>query len=154
MELEYKVEGLDSLLNKLNTLGVDTDKIVNKALHQGAQKIQSEAKRNIRAKQIFDTGELFRSISVEQIPKGYAVGTNLQHGVYNEFGTGLKGDPSVPHTARKYWRYRDENGNWHTSTGMKARPFLRPAFNANKRYVSKLVRSRLLGVLQQKMSGG
>ena len=47
-----------------------------------------------------------------------------------------------------------ENGNWYTSHGMKARPYLRPAFNTNKKYVAKLVRSRLLNVLRQKMSGG
>lgn len=154
MEMEYKLEGLDGLLNKLNTLGVDTDKIVNKALYQGAQKIQGDAKRIIKAVNAFDTGRLHGSISVEAIPNGYAIGTNVEYAPYVEYGTGPLGDPTVPHTTRKYWRYKDENGNWHTSHGMKARPYLRPAFNTNKRYVSKLVRSRLLNVLQQKISGG
>lgn len=154
MEMEYKVEGLESLLQKLNTLDTDVDKIVDNALYQGAQKIQGDAKRLIKAKDAFDTGRLHGSISVEAIPNGYAIGTNVEYAPYVEYGTGPLGDPTVPHTTRKYWRYKDENGNWHTSHGMKARPYLRPALNINKKYVAKLVRSRLLNVLRQKMSGG
>lgn len=140
MEMEYKVEGLESLLKKLNTLGADVDKIVDNALYQGAQKIQGDAKRLIKAKDAFDTGRLHGSISVEAIPNGYAIGTNVEYAPYIEYGTGLLGDPTVSHTTRKY--------------GMKARPYLRPALNTNKKYVAKLVRSRLLNVLRQKMSGG
>lgn len=154
MEMEYKVEGLESLLKKLNTLSADADKIVDNALYQGAQKIQGDAKRLIKAKDAFDTGRLHGSIEVERISSGYSIGTNLEYAPYIEYGTGPLGDPAVPHTTRKYWRYKDENGNWHTSHGMKARPYLRPAFNTNKKYVAKLVRSRLLNVLRQKMSGG
>lgn len=144
MEMEYKVEGLESLLKKLNTLGTDVDKIVDNALYQGAQKIQGDAKRLIKAKDAFDTGRLHGSISVETIPNGYAIGTNVEYAPYVEYGTGPLGDPAVPHTTRKYWRYKDENGNWHTSHGMKARPYLRPALNINKKYVAKLVRSSFL----------
>lgn len=150
MEMEYKVEGLESLLQKLNTLGTDVDKIVDNALYQGAQKIQGDAKRLIKAKGAFDTGRLHGSISVEAIPDGYAIGTNVEYAPYVEYGTGLLGDPTVLHTTRKCW----QNGNWHTFRGMKARPYLRPALNINKKYVAKLVRSRLLNVLRQKMSGG
>ena len=154
MEMEYKVEGLESLLKKLNTLGTNVDEIVDNALYQGAQKIQGDAKRLIEAKDAFDTGRLHGSISVEAIPNGYAIGTDVEYAHCVEYGTGLLGDPTVPHTTRKYWRYKDENGNWHTSHGMKARPYLRPALNTNKKYVAKLVRNRLLNVLRQKMSGG
>lgn len=154
MEMEYKAEGLDRILAKLKKLNIDTDEIVDEALNQGAQKIQRSAKWYIRAKKVFDTGELYRSISVEKIPKGYAVGTNLEHGPYNEFGTGLKGDPSVPHTQRRFWRYKDENGNWHTSHGMKARPFLRPAFEAHKTYVLTVARRKIKQILEEKISGG
>jgi HK97 gp10 family phage protein len=154
MELEYKVEGLESLLRKLNTLGTDVDEIVDNALYQGAQKIQGDAKRLIKAKDAFDTGRLHGSIKVDRVPNGYSIGTSLKYAHYIEYGTGPLGDPTVPHTTRKYWRYKDENGNWHTSHGMKARPYLRPALNINKKYVAKLVRSRLLNVLRQKMSGG
>lgn len=154
MEMEYKLEGLESLLKKLNTLGADVDKIVDNAIYQGAQKIQSDAKQLIKAKGAFDTGRLHGSIEVERISSGYAIGTNLEYAPYIEYGTGPLGDPSVPHTTRKFWRYKDENGNWHTSHGMKARPYLRPALNTNKRYVAKLVRSRLLNVFKQRMSGG
>lgn len=154
MEMEFKVTGLDGLINKLNSMGVNCDEIVDEALQETAVKIQKEAKHNIMSKNVFDTGELYRSITVEKIPDGYAIGTNLEHGTYNEFGTGLKGDPSVPHTQRAYWRYQDKQGRWFTSHGMKARPFLRPAFNQHKKYAVTLARNKLSAVLKSKISGG
>ena len=154
MDMRFKVEGLDGLIGKLNMLGTNTDIIVNESLYQAAQKIQGSAKWYIRNKKVFDTGELFRSISVEKIPKGYAIGTNLEHGVYNEYGTGAKGDPTVPHTQRRYWRYQDKNGQWRTTSGMKARPFLRPAFEKHKKYAFTLTRHRLKEILETKISRG
>ncbi|MBQ7834818.1 MAG: HK97 gp10 family phage protein, partial [Ruminiclostridium sp.] len=144
-------EGLDGLISKLSKLDVDVPKILDEALFQGAIKIRDSAKQNIRIKGIYDIGDLYEKTTVEKIPKGYSIGTNLEHGPYNEFGTGLKGDPSVPHTQRRFWRYQDEDGKWHTSHGMKARPFLRPALNDNKKYVVLLARSKLLLVLQERI---
>jgi HK97 gp10 family phage protein len=149
MNVQLDLSGFEGLLAKLGALE-EAGQQIDEVLHQGAIKIQRAAKQNIRAKDIYDTGELLRSMTVEKIPGGYAVGTNLEHGVYNEFGTGLKGDKSVPHTQRRFWRYQDKKGNWRTSHGMKARPFLRPAFLDNKEYVVKLARSRIEAIIRRR----
>ncbi len=149
MDVQFDLSGFEGLLAKLGALE-EAGQQIDEVLHQSAIQIQRSAKQNIRAKDIFDTGELFRSITVEKIPKGYAIGTNLEHGVYNEYGTGIKGDPTVPHTQRRYWRYQDKNGQWHTTSGMKARPFLRPAFAENKEYVIKLARNKIEAIIRRK----
>ena len=150
--MDIQVSGLNGLVNKLNKLGgVNTNKIIDEGLRECALAIQAEAKEQIQKKKIFDEGYLFRSISVEQIFNGYSIGTNLEYAVYNEFGTGDKGDPSVPHTQRKFWRYKGKDGKWHTSHGMKARPYLRPAFKKHYRVARKTIRGKLLAILSERI---
>lgn len=77
-----------------------------------------------------NTGELRNSIKVTKTaPCRVAVGTNMEYAAYVEFGTGTLGDKTVPHTSKEKWSWQDEQGNWHTSHGTPAQPFLRPAAN-------------------------
>lgn len=142
--MDIQVTGLDSLVSKLDKLGVNVNKIVDEGLRECALAIQAEAKENILKKDIYDTGKLFGSISVEEIPNGYSVGTNLEYAAYQEFGTGEKGDPSVPHTLRAVWHYKDGRNVERTVTGIKPRPFLRPAFKKKYRIAKQAIRTKLL----------
>lgn len=143
------IEGLDKLVNKLNRLGYNTDKLIDTALRKGAVKIQADAKLEIERLDAVDTGRLEGSISVEKIPKGYEIGTNVHYAPYIEFGTGTAGDPTVPHTQRTRWKYMDEFGNWHWAYAMKPRPFMKNAFNKNKQYVIKTLRQELFNALKK-----
>lgn len=51
------------------------------------------------------------------------VGTALEYAPYVEFGTGIYS----PDGRKTPWSYEDANGKWHTTRGMPAQPFLRPA---------------------------
>ena len=150
--MKIEVQGLDQLIKGFEKVGSaqKVNAIVNKTLEQAALKIQAQAKEDCPA----DTGKLRGSISVEKIPKGYAVGTNVEYGVYVEFGTGTLGDPSVPHTTRKYWRYKDEKGNWHTTHGMRPRPFLLPAFNQYKDKIPAAIKINLSKALKEAIRHG
>lgn len=54
-----------------------------------------------------------------------AVGTNLFYAVYVELGTGLFAEGG---NGRKTpWVWKDQNGKYHFTRGMKPQPFLRPA---------------------------
>lgn len=151
--MKVEVQGADALAYKLKKLGEDVDSIADKGLLQGAQKVQRSAKSLIRQKGAYDTGRLHGSISVEKIPKGYSVGTNLNYAPFIEYGTGTKGDPTVAHSQRTTWRYKAQDGSWHTAHAMRARPYLRPALNANKTYVVKSVRNALVRRLKERISG-
>ena len=66
------------------------------------------------------------------------VGTNLKYAPYVELGTGLfaaNGD------GRKDgpWRYQDEEGNWHTTSGQHPQPFLGPALRENADKVKRCI---------------
>jgi HK97 gp10 family phage protein len=62
-------------------------------------------------------------VSVAQ--KTVTIGSNLFYSVYVELGTGIFAEKG---NGRKTpWVWKDFNGKWHFTRGMKARPFLRPA---------------------------
>lgn len=144
-----KIEGLEKLTKKLEYLGGNSSGVIDKGLALGAEKIKADAKTACPA----DTGHLKASIVREKNPNGYAVGTNVKYAPYVEYGTGTKGDPSVPHTQREKWTYRDEKGNYHTAYAQPPRHFLLKSFESNKETVAKLVRKQLSLALNEKMRG-
>ena len=54
-----------------------------------------------------------------------------------EYGTGLfaedGGRTDVP------WHYQDEKGEWHSTSGMKPQPFMRPALNENREKIKQII---------------
>lgn len=150
--MKMEVKGLDRLIKGLETRGGKgtAEAVLDQTLHRAAIRIQKQAKENCPV----DTGKLRGSISVEKIPRGYAVGTNVRYGAYVEFGTGTRGDPSVPHTTRKYWRYKGADGRFHTTHGMKPRPFLLPAFNKYKATIPHEIKLNLSKTLREAIGHG
>lgn len=146
-------------MKKLESAGNSetVNSIVDKTLNEMAIKIQSRAKL-ICPK---DTSHLEQLITKEKIPNGYAVGTNVEYGVYLEFGTGLRGDPSVPHTTRAKWtythpRYTKLRGKtvMRTVYGMAPRPFLLPAFNQYKDRIAPAIKVNLTKALREAIRHG
>ncbi|MGN0655292.1 MAG: HK97-gp10 family putative phage morphogenesis protein [Ruminiclostridium sp.] len=146
--MEVEITGLDAIAKKLRYIGVNTEEIVDRALHKGAIAIQADAKRLVPKK----TGRLAGSISVEKITGGYSVGTNIDYGPYVELGTGTEGNPAYPHTQRQSWRYMDENGNWHYVKAMRPRPYMQPAFSNNQSRVVKIIRNDLWAELKKRIT--
>lgn len=127
--MEVKVQGLDKLLKKLDKLGGDIPQSAQKALLKGGAVFEAKAKAHCPV----DTGNLRDSIHTEAKSENrVTVGTSVNYAPDVEFGTGPKGDPSVPHTTKKYWRYQDAERNWHTSHGQAPQPFMRTAFAEGK----------------------
>ena len=86
-------------------------------------------------------GELRRSIT-SRIEKNSdsiegVVYTPLEYAPYVEFGTGLfaeeQGRQDVP------WHYQDDEGNWHSTSGMHPQPFLRPALYENREEIKRIL---------------
>lgn len=73
-----------------------------------------------------DTGNLRNSIThqVDVNEKQVVVGTPVEYGIYVEMGTGVyavEGGRQTP------WVYMDSEGEFHRTSGMKPRPFVKPA---------------------------
>ena len=129
------------LIKKMKSVRSDGGEVLDRALLKGGEKIRGKAVPLCPV----NTGELRNSIRVQLISPGVVVvGTNKEYAIFVEFGTGTKGDPGVPHTAKLLWRWQDEQGNWHTSHGQKAQSFLRAAVGEDtEKEVYRLVAEEL-----------
>lgn len=74
-----------------------------------------------------DTSNLRNSITHEVTVSGtsgeMAVGTNVEYATYVELGTGKY----YPGGRQTPWSWQDANGKWHRTSGMPARPYIKPA---------------------------
>lgn len=89
------------------------------------------------------TGNLKNSISHAVDPGEMAayVGTNSEYGIYVEMGTGKY----VPGGRPTPWVYKDENGNWHRTSGQPAKPFIKPSVADHKAEYPKIIEAELKG---------
>lgn len=118
-----KIEGLDSLLKRLGTL----DGSLKHAMRKGREKLTKQVQAQAKQLAPVDTGQLKNSIEAVNGSEESIVGTNAEHAIFNEFGTGRLGDPEVPHTEKEHWVYMGADGKFYTTHGMEPRPFMRSA---------------------------
>jgi HK97 gp10 family phage protein len=131
-------EGLDELLDKLDTM-VD-EETINKALGKACALVERSAKEKAPK----GDGTLRRSITSKVEDMEGVVYTPLLYAPYVEYGTGLfaeagDGRKDVP------WMYQDDKGNWHSTSGMKPRPYLRPALNENREEIKRILKEGITG---------
>lgn len=140
MASEIRIEGLEEVLERLDKVADLRE--VEKAVGKACALVERTAKQKAPK----DTGALRRSITskVEREGNG-AVGvvfTPLEYAPYVEFGTGLfaesGGRMDVP------WNYQDDKGEWHSTSGQKPQPFMRPALNENREQIKRILREAML----------
>lgn len=100
---------------------------LEKGLRQACIVVQDAAK----AKCPVDDGQLRQSISYKvNAEKGEGiVGTDVEYAPYVEYGTGIYATKGGGRTTE--WVYQDAKGDYHTTRGMRAQPFLIPAAEEN-----------------------
>ena len=136
MSSSIKLEGVNEVVDSLKD--AISDKAMEMALGKACALVERAAKENAPK----GNGELRRSITskIEQDGDDLVgvVYTPLEYAPYVEFGTGLfaeeGGRKDVP------WHYQDDEGNWHSTSGMKPQPFLRPALNENREQVLRILK--------------
>ena len=134
-----KINGLEGLEERLEEL-ID----INNA-EQALQKACALVEREAKKKAPKGTGELRRSIASKiETNDGELQGivyTPLEYAPYVEYGTGLfaeeGGRTDVP------WSYKDDEGNWHSTSGMKPQPYMRPALDENREEILRILREAL-----------
>lgn len=138
MKITYS--GLDDVINLIDDL-VDTQK-----LERGMAKAVLLVEREAKMKAPRDTGDLARSITSKVETSGGEVEgtvfTPLFYAPYVEYGTGLfaedgDGRKDVP------WNYQDDEGNWHSTSGQKPQPFMRPALDENREQILLIIKGAL-----------
>ena len=135
MSAEIKFEGLDDILGKLKKISSEAN--IEGALGTCCALVERSAKQKAPK----DNGELRRSITSKVEGLTGIVFTPLEYAPYVEYGTGLfaedGGRVDVP------WVYQDEEGEWHSTSGQKPQPFMRPALNENAAMIKQILKEEL-----------
>lgn len=134
MSIEFR--GLEDIADSLDKL-VDT-KNMEAALGTACALVEGAAKQKAPK----GNGDLRRSITSKVENMEGVVYTPLEYAPYVEYGTGLfaenGGRTDVP------WSYQDDKGEWHTTSGMKPQPYMRPALNENREQILRILKGGLL----------
>ena len=134
--MSVKIEGIDEVLEAISAIG-DTEKLAD-AMRKAVLLVERSAKQKAPK----GTGDLSRSITSKVNVNGDQVEgiifTPLYYAPYVEYGTGLfaeggDGRKDVP------WHYQDDEGEWHSTSGMKPQPFMRPALNENREQIKRIL---------------
>lgn len=137
--MSIEVEGLNGLVERLESL-LDAEHL-KRAMGQACAVVERSAKEKAPK----GVGELRRSITSEVRQDGGVVEgivfTPLEYAPYVEFGTGLfaenGGRQDVP------WHYKDDEGEWHTTSGMHPQPYMRPALNENREVIKRILKEAI-----------
>lgn len=137
--IDIDVRNMDGVLAAIEKLGDTTE--VRQALGKACAVVERAAKEKAPK----DTGELRRSITSKVEKNGNklegVIFTPLEYAPYVEYGTGLfaekGGRKDVP------WCYKDDKGEWHTTSGQHPQPFMRPALNENREKVLRTLKEAL-----------
>jgi HK97 gp10 family phage protein len=124
-------ENLDEVLDRIESL-MDVEKI-DAALGKAAARVAADAIKKAPK----GDGDLRRSIATKVEDYKGIVYTPLEYAPYVEYGTGLfaeeAGRKDVP------WCYQDEEGEWHSTSGMPPQPYMRPALEENREEIKKIL---------------
>ena len=96
-----------------------------------------------------DTVSLAASIATKVEVNGAkvsgVVGTGVDYAIYVHEGTGIKSRTGMGRTHDLPWSYMDDLGNWHTTSGMEAKPFLEEAFDAKRTEAEEVMKKVVRG---------
>ncbi len=144
------INGLDSLMKKLNTLGGNANKVLETSIAKQTKLVQGEAKDLCPV----DSGDLqqriYTDVKSQQSKVIGKVFTNVEYAAYVEFGTGKKGEESGGDKYPGPLSYKqdkwlvdipDVGPRW--IEGQPAQPFMYPALKNNEELVKKNIASDL-----------
>lgn len=135
--MKIKIEGLEAVITDLDEM---TDPV---KLERSLGKACLLVERSAKQKAPKGNGALRNSITSRVSGNEGVVFTPLEYAPYVEYGTGLfaesgNGRKDVP------WVYQDDKGEWHSTSGMKPQPFMRPALLENREKILRILGEGLL----------
>lgn len=137
--MSIKAEGIDEVFKLIEDIS-DVEWAV-----KGLQRASALVERAAKEKAPKGTGALRRSIKsrVDEEPLEGVVYSNLLYAPYIEYGTGLFAEGEGGGRTDVPWHYQDDEGEWHTTSGMKPQPYMKPALDENREEIVKLIREAL-----------
>ena len=138
--MDLEIEGLEQFTQRIE------DMANTRALERAMGKVCAIVERDAIKKAPKGAGDLRRSIQSRVENDGHEVigiiFSPLEYAPYVEYGTGLfaetGGRTDVP------WVYCDDEGNFHSTSGMKPHPYMRPALNENREKILEIIKEGML----------
>lgn len=117
-------------------------KALEKSMKQAVLFLEGESKKNCPAVKGTLRQSITNDVEVKQDGVYGYVGSNLDYAPYVHQGTGIyaldgNGRDEVP------WSYQDAQGNWITTYGIPATPFIQNAIDANRAEVIRFFEGAL-----------
>ena len=147
MAIFCQASGFKALERKLQALKtLTTNPRIDKALGQGTTKMQAQ----IKLLTPVDTGNLRDKIVWSHVKMmEYTIETNVEYSFFVEFGTGMLGDPAVPHTSKPYWTYYSEKlQHFVRTSGQPPAAMFRTGFDMTYKQVIEDVRAEVREILK------
>lgn len=147
MEISFRMEGMQALQRKLNTIkNLESDPRVNQLLGRGAENIRGAV---VDLTPTGYTGNLKNKIIAQQEKfMQWVVETNVEYAVFVEFGTGKLGDPSVPHTSKESWTYySDALKRFVTTHGQEPAAMFRTGFDQAHKQAFRIVENGIKEII-------
>lgn len=138
--MDLEIEGLEQFTQRIE------DMLNTRGLEMAMGKVCAIVERDAIKKAPKGAGDLRRSIQSRVENDGHEVAgiifSPLEYAPYVEYGTGLfaesGGRTDVP------WVYCDDEGNFHSTSGMKPHPYMRPALNENREKILEIIKEGML----------
>lgn len=128
---------------------------VENALVEVGQAVCEEMKTSLIDNGHEGTGELLDSIGYEMIDEGNTKSVVVHMSAYGKFidsGTGAA--HGVEGGRVGSWRYQDRAGNWHTTDGMDADPFIEPAAKEVQEDVPQILSGHISDAIDERGKSG
>ena len=152
MRATIRIKGMAELTRRLREVKVAIGDTLETAGTKGMLVIEGGARDKVSV----DIGELRRGITTKTLEKiensvKIGTGTNLEYAPYLEYGTGIYAENGEGRKTPWVYYYAGTKGpeGWRFTRGMKAKPFLRPAYDENKERVQDVVREELERAIQE-----
>lgn len=165
MTSTVKVKGLDNVIENLETMTqkfndiLETDVGPEISAIMYATAVKNAPVRTGRLRQSLTEGKAIieRDDGTSEVFIG--ITTNVEYAPYVEYGTGLKGDPSVPHVPKAFWFSKNpdfdetkkesaENRRYIMWFAQAPNPFMRKSLEQTKKIALKYMKDGLAGVFE------
>lgn len=125
------IDSQEVIANLNNVIANTLPETIEQGLETACFIVEADAKTNCPVRD----GQLIGSIKHTVDGNRGEIGSEVEYAPYVEVGTGIY---STEGTGRQTpWKYKDAKGNWHTTRGMKAQPYLKPALERNRQRIIK-----------------
>ena len=145
--MAIEVQGLNELASKLASLA--DEKEYKRVLGQSLAIVERSAKEKCPV----DTGTLRRDIASDvKVENNQIVGevfTTLDYAPFVEYRSGDFAENGDGRSDTP-WRYKDAEGNWHTTYGQEPQPFMRPALQENLTEIENKFKQEVANIVKRK----